>query len=146
MTCDGPLLQFVTRLLPGGQLTGDERAALAACLHVPTEAAFVLTFTVQICDAEPLIGWEVVDLAARTCGTSVTARWDTGAVLAIVAHLVGPRPPRPRPRPAPLRLRPAVRPRRTRPSRMTGPDRHRLTAARAMRSSSRPSTLVTFRG
>ena len=88
MTRDGPLSQFVTRVLPGGQLTGDERAALAACLHVPTEAAFVLTFTVQICDAEPLIGWEVVDLAARTCGTSVTARWDTGAVLATVAHLL----------------------------------------------------------
>lgn len=133
-------------VLPGRQLTGDERAALAACLDVPTETAIALTFTVRICDAEPFTGWEFVDLAARTGGTPATARWDTGAVLATVAHLAGPRPSRPRPRPAPLRLRPAVRPRRTRPSRMTGPDGHRLTAATATRSSSRPSTIVTFSG
>ncbi|MFE7795118.1 hypothetical protein [Streptomyces sp. NPDC057460] len=49
----------------------------------------------RICDAEPLIGWEFVDLAARTGGTPVTARWE--AVLALVAHLAGPRPPRPAP-------------------------------------------------
>ncbi|MFF1901686.1 MFS transporter [Streptomyces sp. NPDC058206] len=66
----------------------------------------------------------------RTGGTPVTARWDTRAVLATVAHLAGSRPPRPRPRPA-LLLRPAVQPRRTHPSRMTGPDGYRLTAATA---------------
>ncbi|MGW3926453.1 hypothetical protein ACWEA7_45965, partial [Streptomyces sp. NPDC005093] len=45
-------------VLPGRQLTGDERAALAACLDVPTETAIALTFTVRICDAEPFTGWD----------------------------------------------------------------------------------------
>lgn len=84
MARDGLLSQFVKMVLPGRQLTGDERAALAACLHVPTETAIALTFTVRICDAEPFTGWEFVDLAARTGGTPATARWDTGAVLATV--------------------------------------------------------------
>lgn len=82
------LSQFVTRVLPGRQLTGDERAALAACLHVPAEAALAITSTVQICNAEPLTGWDFVDLAAHTGGTPATARWDTGSVLATVAHLL----------------------------------------------------------
>ena len=71
----------------GRQLTGDERVDLAACL--PTEAALV--FTGQIPDTQPLTGWGFVkDLASRTGGTPATARWDTGAVLAVVGHLAGP--------------------------------------------------------
>ncbi|MFF3326462.1 DUF2267 domain-containing protein [Streptomyces sp. NPDC002889] len=71
----------------GRQLTGDERADLAACL--PAEAA--LEFTSQIPDRQPLTGWAFVkDLATRTGGTPATGRWDTGAVLAVVAHLAGP--------------------------------------------------------
>jgi uncharacterized protein (DUF2267 family) len=71
----------------GRQLTGDERVALAACL--PVEAARV--FTGQIPDPQPLPGWGFVkDLATRTGGTPATARWDTGAVLAVVGHLAAP--------------------------------------------------------
>ncbi|MFI2352975.1 DUF2267 domain-containing protein [Streptomyces sp. NPDC019443] len=71
----------------GRQLTGDERVDLAA--RLPTEAA--LTFTAQIPDTESLTGWGFVkDLATRTGGTPATARWDTGAVFATVAHLAGP--------------------------------------------------------
>ncbi|MFC8238890.1 DUF2267 domain-containing protein [Streptomyces sp. NPDC056661] len=71
----------------GRQLTGDERVDLAACL--PAEAALV--FTGQIPDTQPLTGWGFVkDLAIRTGGTPATARWDTGAVLAVVGHLAGP--------------------------------------------------------
>ncbi|MEV6653734.1 DUF2267 domain-containing protein [Streptomyces sp. NPDC051219] len=71
----------------GRQLTGDERVGLAA--RLPIEAA--LTFTAQIPDNEPLTGWGFVkDLATRTGRTPATARWDTGAVLATVAHLAGP--------------------------------------------------------
>ncbi|MFC5201812.1 DUF2267 domain-containing protein [Streptomyces kaempferi] len=71
----------------GRQLTGDERVDLAACL--PAEAALV--FTSQIPDLQPLTGWGFVkDLATHTGGTPAVARWDTGAVLAVVAHLAGP--------------------------------------------------------
>ncbi|MGO4458683.1 DUF2267 domain-containing protein [Streptomyces sp. M-16] len=71
----------------GRQVTGDERVDLAQCL--PVEAA--LTLTAQIPDTEPLTGWGFVkDLAARTGGTPATARWDTGAVFAMVARLAGP--------------------------------------------------------
>ncbi|WP_443050253.1 DUF2267 domain-containing protein [Streptomyces sp. NBC_00236] len=71
----------------GRQLTGDERVDLAACL--PPEAA--LDFTSQIPDPQPLTGWGFVkDLAARTGGTPATARWDTGAVLTVVADVTGP--------------------------------------------------------
>ncbi|MGW0787949.1 DUF2267 domain-containing protein [Streptomyces sp. NPDC002911] len=71
----------------GRQLTGNERVDLAA--RLPTEAARI--FTDQIPDPGPLTGWGFVkDLAARTGGTPATARWDTGAVLATVAHLAGP--------------------------------------------------------
>ncbi|MFJ4923646.1 DUF2267 domain-containing protein [Streptomyces sp. NPDC088725] len=71
----------------GRQLTGDERAELAACL--PSQAALVLT--TQIPDGEPLTGWGFVkDLAARTGGTPATTRWDAGAVLAVVGRLVDP--------------------------------------------------------
>ncbi|MFD5115771.1 DUF2267 domain-containing protein [Streptomyces sp. NPDC058391] len=71
----------------GRRLTGDERVELAA--RLPIEAA--LTFAGQVPDTEPLTGWGFVkDLAIRTGGTPATARWDTGAVLATVAHLAGP--------------------------------------------------------
>ncbi|MET8291590.1 DUF2267 domain-containing protein [Streptomyces sp. NPDC051639] len=71
----------------GRQLTGDERVDLAACL--PAEAALV--FTSQIPDLQPLTGWSFVkDLATHAGVTPAVARWDTGAVLAVVAHLAGP--------------------------------------------------------
>ncbi|MEW1638922.1 DUF2267 domain-containing protein [Streptomyces sp. NPDC093801] len=71
----------------GRRLTGDERVDLARCL--PVEAA--LTLTAQIPDGHPLTGWGFVkELAARTGATPATARWDTGAVLAVVTRLAGP--------------------------------------------------------
>ncbi|MFE9633363.1 DUF2267 domain-containing protein [Streptomyces sp. NPDC006463] len=71
----------------GRQVTGDERVDLARCL--PVEAALV--FSAQIPDTQPLTGWGFVkDLATRAGGTPATARWETGAVLAVVAHLAGP--------------------------------------------------------
>ncbi|MFE9796808.1 DUF2267 domain-containing protein [Streptomyces goshikiensis] len=71
----------------GRQLTGDERADLAQCL--PIEAA--LTLTARIPTTEHLTGWGFVkDLASRTGATPATARWDTGAVLTVVARLAGP--------------------------------------------------------
>jgi uncharacterized protein (DUF2267 family) len=71
----------------GRRLIGDERVALAACL--PVEAALV--FTAEIPDIRPLTGCAFVeDLAARTGGTSATARWDACTVLAVIARLAGP--------------------------------------------------------
>ncbi|WP_030722116.1 DUF2267 domain-containing protein [Streptomyces sp. NRRL S-237] len=71
----------------GRQLTGDERVDLGQCL--PVEAA--LTLTAQIPDTQHLTGWGFVkNLAERTGATPAIARWDTGAVLAIVARLAGP--------------------------------------------------------
>ncbi|MEU9253705.1 DUF2267 domain-containing protein [Streptomyces sp. NPDC048270] len=71
----------------GRQVTGDERVDLAQCL--PVEAALALT--AQIPDAEQLTGWGFVkDMASRTGATPAIARWDTGAVLAVVARLAGP--------------------------------------------------------
>nr|WSW48804.1 DUF2267 domain-containing protein [Streptomyces sp. NBC_01001] len=71
----------------GRQVTGDERVDLAQCL--PVEAA--LTLTAQIPDTEQLTGWGFIkDLAARTGATPATARWDTGAVLAVATRLAGP--------------------------------------------------------
>ncbi|MFD8144561.1 DUF2267 domain-containing protein [Streptomyces sp. NPDC059708] len=71
----------------GRQLVGDERVDLAQCL--PAEAA--LTLTAQIPATEQLTGWGFVkDMASRTGGTAATARWDTGAVLAVVTRLTGP--------------------------------------------------------
>ncbi|MFB7438311.1 DUF2267 domain-containing protein [Streptomyces sp. NPDC059441] len=71
----------------GRQLSGDERVDLAACL--PSEAALV--FTSQIPDLQPLTGWGFVkDLATRTGSTPAVARWDTGAVLAVLGRLAGP--------------------------------------------------------
>ncbi|MFE6912258.1 DUF2267 domain-containing protein [Streptomyces erythrochromogenes] len=71
----------------GRQLTGEERIDLAQCL--PVEAA--LTLTAQIPAAEQLTGWGFVkDLAERTSTTPAVARWDTGAVLAVVTRLAGP--------------------------------------------------------
>ena len=70
----------------GRQLTGDERVELAACL--PVEAALDLTGQIPV--LQPLTGWGFVkDLAARTGATPATARWDTGAVLAVVGDLAG---------------------------------------------------------
>ncbi|MFD9263325.1 DUF2267 domain-containing protein [Streptomyces sp. NPDC059538] len=71
----------------GRQLAGDERVELAQCL--PVEAALALT--AQVPTAEHLTGWGFVkDLAERTGATPAVARWDTGAVLAVVARLAGP--------------------------------------------------------
>ncbi|MFJ6785225.1 DUF2267 domain-containing protein [Streptomyces yangpuensis] len=71
----------------GRQLTGDERVDLAQVL--PVEAA--LTLTAQIPATEHLTGWGFVkDLAARTGVSPAVARWDTGAVLAVVTRLTGP--------------------------------------------------------
>ncbi|MDD9377762.1 DUF2267 domain-containing protein [Streptomyces sp. ZAF1911] len=71
----------------GRQVTGDERVDLAQCL--PVEAA--LTLTAQIPATEQLTGWGFVkDMATRTGATPATARWDTGAVLAVVTRLAGP--------------------------------------------------------
>ncbi|WP_028803997.1 DUF2267 domain-containing protein [Streptomyces sp. 142MFCol3.1] len=70
----------------GRQLTGNERADLAACL--PVEAACVLT--AQIPDAQPLTGWAFVkDLAVRTGASVATTRWDTGSVFSAVAAHAG---------------------------------------------------------
>ncbi|MGW1139950.1 DUF2267 domain-containing protein [Streptomyces zhihengii] len=71
----------------GRQITGDERVALAACL--PPEAARAFTSTAP--GIEQLTGWGFVkDVATRLGGTQATARWDTGAVLGVVADLAGP--------------------------------------------------------
>ncbi|MEW2587158.1 DUF2267 domain-containing protein [Streptomyces virginiae] len=71
----------------GRQLTGEERVDLAQCL--PVEAALILTSQVPANDR--LTGWGFVkDLAERTGTTPAVARWDTGAVLAVVARLAGP--------------------------------------------------------
>ncbi|MEV6683278.1 DUF2267 domain-containing protein [Streptomyces erythrochromogenes] len=71
----------------GRQLTGDERVDLAQCL--PVEAA--LTLTAHIPSTEQLTGWGFVkDLAERTGTSPAVARWDTGAVLAVVTRLAGP--------------------------------------------------------
>ncbi|MFE5807363.1 DUF2267 domain-containing protein [Streptomyces sp. NPDC056491] len=71
----------------GRQLVGDERVDLAQAL--PVEAA--LTLTAQIPDTEQPTGWGFVKgIATRTNTTPAVARWDTGAVLAVVARLAGP--------------------------------------------------------
>ncbi|MFG2114512.1 DUF2267 domain-containing protein [Streptomyces sp. NPDC048718] len=71
----------------GRQLVGDERVDLAQ--RLPVEAALVLT--AQIPAAEQLTGWGFVrDLAIRAETTPAIARWDTGAVLTVVARLAGP--------------------------------------------------------
>lgn len=71
----------------GRQVTGDERVDLAHCL--PVEAALALT--AQIPDTEQLTGWGFIkDMASHTGGTPATARWDTGAVRAVVTRLAGP--------------------------------------------------------
>ncbi|MCX5612550.1 MULTISPECIES: DUF2267 domain-containing protein [unclassified Streptomyces] len=71
----------------GRQVTGDERVDLAQ--RLPVEAA--VTLTAQIPDTEQLTGWGFIkDLASRTGATPATARWDTGAVLAVVTRLAGP--------------------------------------------------------
>ncbi|MFJ9942995.1 DUF2267 domain-containing protein [Streptomyces erythrochromogenes] len=70
----------------GRQITGDVCVGLAQAL--PVEAA--LAMTAQIPATEHLTGWGFVkDLATRTNTTPAVARWDTGAVLAVVARLAG---------------------------------------------------------
>ncbi|MFF5705259.1 DUF2267 domain-containing protein [Streptomyces sp. NPDC012794] len=71
----------------GRQLTEEERDDLARCL--PLEAALALRAHVP--QAAPLTGWNFVkDLATRTGRTPAVARWETGAVLTVVARLAGP--------------------------------------------------------
>ncbi|RST08971.1 DUF2267 domain-containing protein [Streptomyces sp. WAC07149] len=71
----------------GRQLVGDERVDLAQTL--PVEAALALT--AQIPATEQLTGWSFVkDLATRTGTSPAIARWDAGAVLAVVTRLAGP--------------------------------------------------------
>ncbi|WP_435884774.1 DUF2267 domain-containing protein [Streptomyces toxytricini] len=71
----------------GRRLTGGERADLAA--RLPLQAA--LAFTTQVPSYEELTGWGFVkDLATRSGTSPATARWDTGAVLSVVARLAGP--------------------------------------------------------
>jgi uncharacterized protein (DUF2267 family) len=71
----------------GRQLTGDERVDLAACL--PLEAARVLT--AEIPRTQPLTGWAFVEeLAAGTCASLATTRWDAGSVFSAVAACAGP--------------------------------------------------------
>ncbi|NXY94032.1 DUF2267 domain-containing protein [Streptomyces sp. BR123] len=85
----GRTAEAVRRVLAalGRQLTGRERADLAA--RLPMEAA--VSLTAQIPEFDRLTGWGFVkDLAARTGTSPATARWDTGAVLAVVARLAGP--------------------------------------------------------
>jgi uncharacterized protein (DUF2267 family) len=48
-------------------------------------------FTSHSPDLQPLTGWGFVkDLATRTGTTPAVARWDTGAVLAVLGRLAGP--------------------------------------------------------
>ncbi|MEW2414710.1 DUF2267 domain-containing protein [Streptomyces sp. NPDC046866] len=71
----------------GRELTGDVRADLAA--RLPLEAA--LAFTGAVPDPDRRTGWGFVkDLAARNGISPAVARWDTGAVLSVVARLAGP--------------------------------------------------------
>ncbi|MFF8381037.1 DUF2267 domain-containing protein [Streptomyces sp. NPDC015661] len=71
----------------GRQLVGDERVDLAQCL--PVEAALALT--AQIPATEQLTGWGFIkDIATRTGTSPAIARWDTGAVFAVVTRLAGP--------------------------------------------------------
>ncbi|TXS22331.1 DUF2267 domain-containing protein [Streptomyces sp. ms191] len=71
----------------GRQVTGDERVDLAH--RLPVEAALALTS--QVPATEQLTGWGFIkDLAARTGGSPATARWDAGAVLAVVSRVAGP--------------------------------------------------------
>ncbi|WP_406424244.1 hypothetical protein [Streptomyces sp. NBC_01589] len=62
-------------IVPGRQVTGDERAALAACLHVPTEAAFALTFTGQICVVQALDHRHLQWLDALALSADATCAW-----------------------------------------------------------------------
>ncbi|MGW3852724.1 DUF2267 domain-containing protein [Streptomyces fagopyri] len=70
----------------GRQLTGDERVELAA--RLPHDAAALLAS--QIPTSRPLTGWGFVkNLAERTGASPATTRWDTGAVLGVVARIAG---------------------------------------------------------
>ncbi|WP_051796557.1 DUF2267 domain-containing protein [Streptomyces sp. NRRL S-87] len=85
----GRAAQAVAHVLAGlgRRLTGDERVDLAA--RLPTEAA--LTLTAQVPAFDELTGWGFVkDLATRAGTSQAAARWDTGAVLSVVARLAGP--------------------------------------------------------
>ncbi|MET7454212.1 DUF2267 domain-containing protein [Streptomyces sp. NPDC005574] len=71
----------------GGQVTGEERDALARAL--PREAARLIAS--QVPAAHPLTAAEFVDaVAARTrSATPATARWDVSSVLGVLPKLVG---------------------------------------------------------
>ncbi|MFF3886139.1 DUF2267 domain-containing protein [Streptomyces sp. NPDC001914] len=72
----------------GRQLPDDERRELASAL--PQEAAELLTSQDTDTVTMPLTGWGFVkDLAERTGASPATTRWDTGAVLGVVARLAG---------------------------------------------------------
>ncbi|MFJ9339169.1 DUF2267 domain-containing protein [Streptomyces sp. NPDC101733] len=71
----------------GRRLTGDERVDLAA--RLPVEVAAV--FAAQVPEAGTVTGWGFVeDLASRTGASLATTRWETGAVLTVVARVAGP--------------------------------------------------------
>lgn len=71
----------------GRQLTGQERADLAA--RLPVEAALLLNSETP--DGVRLTGWSFVkDLATRAGTPHAVARWDTGTVLTLTASLAGP--------------------------------------------------------
>ncbi|KUL71110.1 MULTISPECIES: DUF2267 domain-containing protein [unclassified Streptomyces] len=71
----------------GRQLTGDERVDLAARLPLPA----ALEFTGQVPATEQSTGWGFVkDLARRTGTSPAVARWNTGTVFNVLAHLTGP--------------------------------------------------------
>ncbi|MFJ9643780.1 DUF2267 domain-containing protein [Streptomyces sp. NPDC004244] len=85
----GRTAEAVHRVLAalGRRLTGQERVDLAG--RLPTEAALALT--AQVPEFDRLTGWGFVkDIATRAGVSPATARWDTGAVLAVVARLAGP--------------------------------------------------------
>ncbi|MEU0116145.1 DUF2267 domain-containing protein [Streptomyces bobili] len=71
----------------GGQVTGDERVALARAL--PREAARVIAS--QIPATRPQPAQEFVDtVATRIEGaTPATARWDVSSVLGVLPNLIG---------------------------------------------------------
>ncbi|MEV7126836.1 DUF2267 domain-containing protein [Streptomyces sp. NPDC093260] len=71
----------------GRQLTGEERADLAA--RLPREAAEILLAAPHPRTSCPS-GWAFVkDLAGETGETLATTRWHVGSVLGVVARLIG---------------------------------------------------------
>ncbi|MFB9371554.1 DUF2267 domain-containing protein [Kitasatospora sp. NPDC001664] len=70
----------------GGQLTGDERCALAAALPESDRAQFAARIPLP----EPVAGPAFVESVARILNTTVaSARWDASAVLSALTDLAG---------------------------------------------------------